>query len=388
MPINFETKANYAQPMDCFWRFDSHQVNKHGVSMILWLLLVPFSAIGQNVISLDANNGRVDSISLMMNEMAKCPFDLSIDSMGCVRFLAKYPDKKGKEWDKLRNCVLTYLWLERNRELIHFEDFLTHESPNVRCYAFFHYQKEASFESVVEVLVRHLQDTSTFFMRKSGSVIGDRVGNFFLELILTDKYFGYSTHLWQNRLHKEDGLYKYIIIFGNPLLKYRKNLLWNFTPDESFYKKIRQLVLQETDFDALVALATYQKEEDVDLINRFLFSSFMGRNENKLQAVINFPAEEFYPFVEKMYEEESFDDKRRESHFLLYEALSKYLTPNSLRLMEETVRISKEKNCVSNAIQFLWIALEKNPDSYFSNIKAEICLTKSTKEWLKRLYVN
>jgi hypothetical protein len=125
----------------------------------------------------------------------------------------------------------------------------------------------------LELFVEHLQDTATvdfkiyeehrpyIITETISSICADKIG----------RYFG--SRLWlipvqQLEVRKKDKrtMDSLVMCTSTPLTLERESLVYTLEAIPAFYEPIKQQVLKQKDENALIYLAKFQKEEDVDLI--------------------------------------------------------------------------------------------------------------------------
>ncbi len=150
------------------------------------------------------------------------------------------------------------------------------------------------------------------------------------------------------------------------------------------YNLIRSLVLNEKNGVALSLLAKYKKPEDIKLIKSFFNKK--GYQASFLSAVENFPDDSFYGFVLKYVNIQKKKNEYDSSPEWIYicKTLAMYPTLETSKLFEKMLEEKDEhtKDILSKSI---YLAITKNPNPIFDNIKVKIKLNDDEIEEIKML---
>lgn len=194
----------------------------------------------------------------------------------------------------------------------------------VRCYAFKALTEKKTIDPFTLVL-RHLSDTATVHTLNGCIGGSQKVGDYFLEMAPV----------------KQQGIVDSLLLYerGNNLVA-RDMMLSLLKPLEKYYKRVRQLAVEENDRVAIVTLAKFRKPQDIPVIERYLKDSndISGR---RFDAVRYFPDPAFYPYLEKALKYEIKNDNGNDLQELYY-AIVQYKNKASRDLLK--FALSKAKN--------------------------------------------
>lgn len=237
-----------------------------------------------------------------------------------------------------------------------------HESPTVRCYAFWglleqHYAK--SFD----LLMTKLEDDQNVGVLNDDDLVEYKVGDFYILLMSEGQI---SSYLKKMTKEEESKLNAFLLNAENNNLETRRKLILELEPNQTNYSKIRTLAKNTKDPNTLALLAQYQKEEDLPLINGLFFKT---NKYAALKAARAWPHEEFLPKIKKIYKE-MLEQKKglyESNVMMVYQALAQYPSDETATLMEKAFKV--KKNIIRNKhLQFLWLALHKYPNEAFTNL--------------------
>jgi hypothetical protein len=221
------------------------------------------------------------------------------------------------------------------------------DHPNlvVRCYAFW---------GLADLKVPHLLPLALKYIEDNASVITyfgcvreeQKVVDFYLSLltrnyvITADYYHPNSSHLTPEEKNQLDST----LIFTPNQLDYTEELLTVINPNPIYYTRIRQLAQRGSSL-AIVALAKYQRVEDLELI---LESKSLPRKgtyylplEYTFQAISCFPHPYFFPYLQK-YSQDLWKEEFG-PHYFYYQAVASYRNPQALAILTEPMRRTKEQ---------------------------------------------
>lgn len=171
-----------------------------------------------------------------------------------------------------------------------------HPNGPVRCYAVSALSDDTTFamKDLLSIVCRHISDDQKVYT-KSFCIVGDRyAGDLFIEAM---NRRGIDDELSGNR----DSAYEYLdslLIYTPNKLYARQNAIGRGKLTAHFYNRVRTLVLEEDDAQALVALAAFRKTQDIPLILKERYKGI------KYLAISEFPDPAFRPLLRQSLEDE------------------------------------------------------------------------------------
>ena len=136
--------------------------------------------------------------------------------------------------------------------------------------------------------------------------------------------------------------------------QYTKKLLLRLPPKESYYARIKEIVLKEQTYQALKALAAFRREEDKAILLNAL-SHYDNGNEslygednevnNALLAVAVWTCEDFIPLLKHIrdYEINKSECSMPPRNKYLFEAVMAYDNPWTYHFIDETLSLTSRK---------------------------------------------
>lgn len=231
---------------------------------------------------------------------------------------------KPKQYDNFIN-------LKNKASLNELLELTNHPNGVVRCYTFWALSYNDSID-LFSLILKHINDNE-IIKTQFGCIGSDiKVGDFFIE-ILTRNYLDENSHKFDSvqQLYLDS-----VLIYTPNDLDAKSSAIYRAEPTEKLYAIIRSLVIEDSDQTALILLAKYQKEQDIDIIlkSRYLNSNQPQDNFYTYRAISYFPNPAFLPFLE-----ESLQKILLESHYSnewqeLYLAIASYKNKKSLKLLE------------------------------------------------------
>ncbi len=234
-----------------------------------------------------------------------------------------------------------YEKLKRNaseEELIKLTDS---ESSAVKAYAF-KALVERENRNTFKILSRHLSDQQEIWTAEGCVVRRMPISDFFLENVTLDlkELRGYRLSESQknalfdlNSFNTDKSFEQHSEIFRtiidslalmdeNLVYPHSAELMKRIEPKEIYYYRIKELFKKISERECFTAIAKYKKTEDI----AFLISGLEAKNVHTKLAAINaikyFPDQAFFPYLEKIYKEETSDSRALHS----YQARGLYLT--------------------------------------------------------------
>ena len=251
---------------------------------------------------------------------------------------------------------------------------LDSKSEAVRCYAY-KALAEKNYPDLFEILVTRLNDTSYVKSQDYDIVFGYKVSDYFI----------FNSDLTIRQQEIVDS----ILIFSNIGLINREIALERLKPKDSFYKRIRELAINNEPA-AFIALAKYEKCEDLEILQSALTKEptlYYG-----LWAIREFPHKKLLKGIIEVYNQEI----QYETGFdhtvirILYQALVQFNSEEVRFILESVVgnynatngRLKTEINANGDTIhtqkkseslfeltykyhaEYLWLALQKYETCY------------------------
>ena len=257
---------------------------------------------------------------------------------------------------------------------------VNHESPTVRCYAFWGLL-ELQYPKSFDLLWEKLEDYEDVGVFNDDDLVQYKVGDFFI-LLMTEDHI--SSDLKKMTEEEKAKLADYLLNAADNRLTHRRDLILDLEPNEANYDKIRELANSTKEATPLALLATFQKDEDLPLINSLFFK---GNHYESMKAIRAWPHPDFYPKLVKINKEIS---ERKKGIYInellmMYQALAQYPTPETKKIMEKSFKV-KKRIIRDKHVQYLWLALHKYPNQEFDELFNKIRLDGYAKrEALKRL---
>ncbi|MBI1307194.1 MAG: hypothetical protein GC181_11380 [Bacteroidetes bacterium] len=255
------------------------------------------------------------------------------------------------------------------KELIKLTD---HKNPSVRCYAFWALCDIYKVD-ILPILIKHIHDTAKVYVQFG--CIGNlwSVGDFFIHHATSD-----STHpsiLDSTQLATLDS---FLLVIPNKL-RSRFIAIQRIVPDNELYNLLKSMVTKEHNGEALVALAKFQKEEDILIIQQFLREGKYQNLDNaiKYKAICEFPHPDFFPLLKRdltLPRNHVFiDSEYRE----LYHAIASYRNIEARELLKYAYKQIKDSNLGIDCVDFLFSAMEKYYDPVYNNLFWELWIVEN-----------
>lgn len=272
-----------------------------------------------------------------------------------------YGAAKTEQWKRF----LALKKVTTDKELI---SLMNHESPAVRAYAFEALVERKNPETF-DLLLAHLDDNEEIQSFKGMNVKKQLMGDFLLEMYALD---GVEKKAVDS------------ILFYNPNIRLvaKSQLLEGMKPQAEKYDRLREMVVDDQDPSALIALAKFQRKKDISLIISWLKGN-EGRQYSGLRAVRYFPSIAFFPYLKKIQQEELKKEGMPNLALtrILYLATVQYKDQKSHDFLEYSLRNAKG-NSRKNHQKFIWLAVSKYPDQIYFDIQKSIHLTDFEKKTL------
>ncbi len=252
-----------------------------------------------------------------------------------------------------------------------------YSNPVVRCYAFRALAAKNS-DQVFPIALTHLLDT-TKVQTLDGCIGGSEyTGDYFIGVL---KYYEENYEGYRLSEEEQTTLESIFIYDENIVLYERSRVLRDLKPKAEYYSRIRQLVKEKRELDALVALAKYKKQED-----KVLIASFLQEEESlysALQAILEFPDDYFYDEVVQLFEEGWKANRISYSQLrLFYQVLAKYPNEKTVDLFNLTFQIEEEYRR-EQFCKYLLLAILKYPHPLYEAVKVKIKLSEYSVNQIK-----
>lgn len=245
-----------------------------------------------------------------------------------------------------------FIKLKKNATTSELIDLTNHRNPTVRCYAFWALAENHAVD-LYPIILNHINDNElveTLF----GCIGGiERVGDFFINVV-TNWYTSTKLDLAQFAMLDS------ILIYTSNDLSAKSAAIRRIGLIEPHYAQIRELVIRNNDQAALVALAKYQKEQDIGLI-------FNNRADDHLdedgffhtyEAISYFPHPQFLPLLEKNLLETLDNDHYSSEWRKLYKAIASYKNDKAVELLQIPFTQVKNSDIRQYHIDFVFSAIE------------------------------
>jgi hypothetical protein len=269
-----------------------------------------------------------------------------------------------------------------NDELIMLTD---HSNGVVRCYSF---QALATRKGVdvFSVLIKHLHDSTKIKISEPCLVSRKYVGDYFYEIV-TLKYGDIGIYkLTAAERYKIDSI---LLFDKNIRLSAKLRALKGLEPMENYYGRIREMVLDEKDNDALIALAKYQKQQDKEFIIERLTSNNTDIQCYGLEAVKYFPDSLFFSYLCNIH---SIEIKKSTSFNYalirnLYQAIVQYKNNPSKELLQLTLNTTIDYTLECHS-ELIWLALEFYPNTIYNSIQSGLKLSENKRSELQKIWID
>lgn len=308
----------------------------------------------------------------MFGQTVRLEIDAIVNGIAKNRSLrTRYP--QNEQW-------IRYIYLKEkatNEELI---ALTNHRNEVVRCYAFQALATRKGIE-IFPILVNHLKDTSKIRIFEPCTLSEEYVGDYFYEII-SGRYGDIGSYkLTDIEIYSIDS----ILLFDKEIkLSAKSKILRRLNPEEKYYKRIRDIVFEGKDNNALIALSKYQKQQDKEFIIERLNSSRTDIQYYGLQSVMNFPDSSFFSYLKDILKVEI--EKPTGFNYglirTLYQGIIQYKNIQSRELLEQTLNLTKGSTLQYHS-EFIWLAIELYPDPIYEGIQGRIKLSDYTRSDLQ-----
>ena len=284
-------------------------------------------------------------ISKMTNEIVKDIEKVNMVMSSAVGYAGVRPEQYDN-FTKLKTKATT----DELKELTN------HPNPTVRSYAFWALSHDHSVD-LYPIVLNHINDNE-FVETQFGCIVsGESVGDFFISVV-TPRYVDLNSKKLDS---VQFATLDSILIYTPNNLSAKSAAINRAEPTEKLYPKIRELVIKDNDQTALVTLAKYQKEQDIELIlkNKEKSKFDEGGFFHTYKAISQFPHPDLLPLLETNLEK-TLDNTHYSTEWReLYKAIASYKNDKAKELLLIPFTQVKHKNIRKYHIDFVFGALRE-----------------------------
>jgi hypothetical protein len=234
-------------------------------------------------------------------------------------------------------------------------ELTNHPNGVVRCYSFWALTYDTSI-NLLPILIKHIPDEENVSTMFGCIVSSEKAGDFFISLATPQYVDLNSKKLTTTQFEYLDS----ILIYTPNHLYEKENAINRAKLNETFYKRVRELVLRENNQSSIVTLAKFKREQDIPLI---LNNKLKGERYDQLfftyKAISEFPNNAFLPLLRKsLYEaieKNTWSTEWRE----LYKAIASFKNDTALQLLKIPFTQVKYQNIKQYHIDFIFEALQE-----------------------------
>lgn len=241
------------------------------------------------------------------------------------------------------------------------------EHPNgvVRCYAFWALSHVPDVE-LLPIVVAHIPDTArvkTQFGCLGGT---EQVGDFFISVVSPG-----SGDLASRKLTEAESEHLDSVLIHTPNALYaRGRAIGHAKLTEQFHARMQELVVTDNDQAALVALARFNRKQDIPLI---LKAARRNKAEDldhfTYQAISQFPDEAFFPFLVGSLNTAMRDKGGWRTEWRpLYAAIASFRNDEALRLLRLPFTQVSKANIRDYHLNFLFEAIQRFPAPVYDEL--------------------
>lgn len=247
--------------------------------------------------------------------------------------------------------------LRMNASLVELSELTNHPNGVVRCYAFWALSYIPS-ANLFPIVLNHIGDT-TYVDTQFGCIGGqEKVGDFFINVVTPD----YVEFDLKKLTATEKRYLDSILVYTPNSLNAKNNAIYTADLTEMLYTRVRDLVIKENNPTALVTMAKFKKEQDIELISNFNQPHFTFR------AISEFPHPAFIPLLIKALdsavEKGAWSAEWRE----LYKAIASYKNDTALQLLKVPFTNVRHQYIRTYHIDFVFGAIQ----SFYTPIYDEL----------------
>lgn len=269
-----------------------------------------------------------------------------------------YSGTQPKQWDNFEE----FKKIATKDELI---ELTNHPNGVVRSYSFWALSHKKDIE-LYTIVKKHLNDSELINTQFGCIGSQEMVGDFFINVMTPQRIDLSSKKMNSNQQKELDSL----LIYHPNKLSARYYAINRAEPTENLYPKIRELVIKEKNQNALVTLAKYQKEQDIEIIknNRSKNNKVESGYYHTYIAISKFPRPEFIPLLEtnlnKTLDNTHFSNEWRE----LYKAIASYKNNKAVELLKIPFSKVEHQNIKKYHIRFVYGAIQEFQDPIYDEL--------------------
>lgn len=308
-------------------------------------ILLPFFALAQKSYNKQGISKEVLAIS---KKIAKN----NILAGSAVGYSGVRPEQYS-DFEKLKKIA-------NQKELIQLTD---HPNGVVRCYAFNALLEKADSETIHQIILSHLKDTSSVETFYGCIVSKSMVGDIFITNAI------YEDEETPSKLSNEQiAIIDSLIINQDSKLWYKNTAIEQIKFSDTNYEKIRTLAIKEHNTTAITRLAEYKRTRDLDIfINLYKKSSKDDENDEDdvlsdfYKVVEKYPHPDFFPLLKSELEKTMDDDHYSSKWVGLYTAIAAYQNDEALVLLKKPFTEIQHSNMKKYHMNFVETAITKFP---------------------------
>lgn len=245
--------------------------------------------------------------------------------------------------------------LQKTATRFELQELTNHPNGVVRCYSFWALTYDTSI-SLLPIIIKHIPDEENVSTMFGCIVSSEKVGDFFISLVTPQYVDINSKRLDSSQLALIDS----ILIYTPNNLYAKQDAISRAKLTEAFYARARDLIINDKNQEALVALAKYQKKQDIPLI----LKNKIGNKPDDgyfftYRAISEFPHPDFIPLLEKNLKQTLSDDHFSTEWRELYKAIASYKNNKAIELLTIPFTQVKHENIREYHIDFVFGALQK-----------------------------
>lgn len=317
------------------------------IQLLILVLILNCNVVGQT-------NNDVDVIS----KQTRSAIEKIIQSEMVMDIAVGLAGTRPEQWDNFEELSK----VSTTEELV----ILTnHEKGVVRCYAFWELSKRKEIDNF-EILKNHLIDDEIIYYQTGCTIFDMMVGDFFIEL-MTERYVDNNVQKMTSDQKKElDSL----LIYKTNNLSARNDAINNAGLTEALYPKIKELAIVENNQYALIVLAKYQKEEDIEIILNNRDERYEEENvfSSTFSAITNFPHPQFIPFLQTHLINALTRTEYNYSCNELYKAIASFKNEEALELLQMPFYELKDERLRRWHIEDIHTAVVVYDDTIYNNL--------------------
>jgi hypothetical protein len=244
-------------------------------------------------------------------------------------------------------------------------ELTNHPNVAVRCYAFWALSLDHSAD-LFSLVINHINDNQ-LVKHKTGCVSYlEKVGDFFINVVTPGYVDLQSKKFNAAQFAKLDS----ILIYSTNDLNASSHAINRSLPLESLYCRIRELVIDYHNQSAIVKLAEFQKEQDVELIlkNRKDHASFEDGYYHTYKAISKFPHPRFVSLLES-HLQNTLDNTHYDTDWaLLYKAIASYKNTKAVELLKIPFTNVEHEQIRKYHIDFVFEAVSEFTDPIYDSL--------------------